>query len=546
MPSDEMNDRTDTPTDPGPEAGTPEAGTPVPDASAPDAEAPEASAPVTVATGYAARARRRKIALLALLVLILALLTYTVAYFEANKRLPLPRVSGDAKGLEPPRYLYSISGTGGDAMTKPIGLAVSRSGRVYVVDGGTNTVKVYTTAGAYLFTFSAIDDGVNKKLVAPVHLAIDNSTGAVWVTDRMLHGVYVFSADGKFERRMDPNGDPTFPWLPLGVFIEDTGKSYFTDIPGLQVHRVAIVAKDGKLEKMFGGAGLVEDPLKQPSVFSFPNGIVVGSADSGSGREIYVADSNNRRIQVFSLSGSFRRFIRTEGTPRGIVMDSQKRIYVVDVLAHQIDIYSTSGQHLATFGEAGVGPGQFQYPEDIALDARGRIYISDRQNNQVQVWGYPALEIPGITKVAPNMWPWCFAPLLLLIPPLLLRKRRFMVTDDFIEGMVSAELVPQMTGRRWRWIVTEQAHPAYVGRVVDGVDLGQLLEPEPYSHSDATALVTRLGIPLEQAAVLAMAKRTKILCTEDGELARLAVLLGVDAYDRAAWVAKYVPHKPAE
>jgi hypothetical protein len=314
---------------------------------------------------------------------------------------------------------------------------------------------------------------------------------------------------------------------------------YATDVPATRLHRVAIVKANGDLKTMFGSAKLVNDPGDSPAGFSFPNGILVGPAADGDGNEIYVADSNNRRIQVFSLSGSFRRFIRTEGTPRGLAMDSQKRLYVVDVLAHQVDIYSLKGEHLATFGESGVGPGQFRYPEAASIDARGRIYVSDRENNQVQVWGYPALEIPGITRIAPNNLPWCLAPLPLLLLPLFFRKRRFVVTDDFLEGMITAELVPDMVNRKWRWIVPEKAHPPYVGRVVDGVDLGQLLEPEPYSHSDATALATRLGIALEQAIILAMAKRTRILCTEDGDLARLAVLLGVDAYDRASWVAKY-------
>jgi hypothetical protein len=114
------------------------------------------------------------------------------------------------------------------------------------------------------------------------------------------------------------------------------------------------------------------------------------------------------------------------------------------------------------------------------------------------------------------------------------------VTQDFVEGMVLAELVPKMVNRRWRWIVPEAIHPLFVGRVVDGVDLGDLLEPQPYSYSDANALAGKLGIPIERAGVLAMSKRVRTLCTEDPELARLAVLLDIDVYDRAAFVQRFI------
>jgi DNA-binding beta-propeller fold protein YncE len=504
-------------------------------------DALERSEPIVIARGSAERARRRKLAIFALLLLVVALLAYTAYYFDQNRRFPIPTIVPASVGIEPPQYLYSIGGAGAGALSKPIGVAVSPDNRVYVVDFVKREIKAYTTEGAFLFAFNKIDDGADKALRNPVHLAIDAQNN-VWVTDRRLKSVYVFDRNGKFLRKFLPNNDAAFEWSPFGITVDAAGDVYICDVPGVQVHRILVFDKAGRLKTMFGQAGQVLDAKASPGTLSYPNGIAISSG-TGNIRDLYVADSNNRRVQVFSPDGTFRKIIATEGTPRGIALDSKKQLYVVDVLSHQIDIFAASGQRLATFGENGFGPGQFQYPEDLAVDGRDRIYISDRENNQVQVWGFRKAEIPGITKIAPGQWGWCLLPLPLLLLPLLLRKRRFVATQDFVEGMVVAELVPKMVNRGWRWIVPESIHAAFVGRVIDGVNLGDLLEPQPYSYSDANALATKLGIPIDRAGVLAMAKRARTLCTEDSELARLAVLLDIDVYDRVAFVQRFIERR---
>ena len=84
----------------------------------------------------------------------------------------------------------------------------------------------------------------------------------------------------------------------------------------------------------------------------------------------------------------------------------------------------------------------------------------------VQVWGFRVAEIPGITKMLPGQQPWwCLFPLPLLLLPFFLRRRRFVVLPDFVEGMVTAELVREMAAGRWRWIMEESEHEAYEGRV---------------------------------------------------------------------------------
>ena len=52
-----------------------------------------------------------------------------------------------------------------------------------------------------------------------------------------------------------------------------------------------------------------------------------------------------------------------------------------------IPVFADGGPHVASIN-SGVGDGQFQYPNGIAVDGRGRVYVADSFNDRVQVWSY--------------------------------------------------------------------------------------------------------------------------------------------------------------
>jgi hypothetical protein len=128
---------------------------------------------------------------------------------------------------------------------------------------------------------------------------------------------------------------------------------------------------------------------------------------------------------------------------------------------------------------------------------------------------------------------------LLLVAWLLLRPKRIVVTDDFVQAMIDAEAVSQMTAGRWRWVVPLAAAGTFDGVVREGVDLGSLLHAEPNSPTDAGILAEKLDVDGQQAALLAMAKRYGTLCTENQAVSALAVSLGVTVYDRAGFGERF-------
>lgn len=476
------------------------------------------------------RSTIRKAVLLVLLLLLLSFIVWATSYYLQNRRLPIPRLTSDAGDVvAPPEYLYSISGPQGEnALTRPIGVAVGDGDRVYIADTTADTIRVYTRQGEYLFSFSEVGEGALEE---PAYVVVDAQDN-VYVSDR--RAVYSFTPDGEFIQRITPQGEGAFG--PLGMCFDKDGNLYVTDVGETLEHRIVVFDEQGREIRRFGSTAEAGQMSDLPGRFHFPNGIIISEDE-----RLLISDSNNRRVQVFSMDGGFDYFIRTSGIPRGMTIDESERLYVVDALAHTVDVYTLDGERIVSFGTEGVGPGQFRYANDVALDSAGRIYVSDRENNQVQVWAWPeaGIVVPGAPETTAE-WAALLIPLLLL--PLLLwllRRKRFVVTEDFVNHMVEIDELETMRKRRYRFITTEAEWPAFEGRVERGVELGKLIKSEPHSDTDARDLVERLGVAYDEAALLVAAKRAKRLCTEDIHLASFAGALEIEVLDAKRYIDRY-------
>ncbi len=121
--------------------------------------------------------------------------------------------------------------------------------------------------------------------------------------------------------------------------------------------------------------------------FQYPRGIAIDASGN-----IYVVDTNNHRVQVFTSAGTYVRQLGTTGTgpgqfnnPYGIAIDASGNIYVVDTNNNRIQVFTSAGTYVSQFGTYGTtGNGQFNYPRGIAIDASGNIYVVDTNNHRVQ------------------------------------------------------------------------------------------------------------------------------------------------------------------
>lgn len=295
------------------------------------------------------------------------------AYFAGAK----PQKAGVAM----PKFAFSVTGTGADALKKPLS-AVLVGDRIFVADSGNKRVSIFSSDGTFIRSFKPIPE---VQSAYPMAVAADKKERVyLTVTVGSVNKIMVFDKNGDSlyafpDGLMQGYDTPVALSKPVGLCVAGE-KLYVTDIGD---HDVKVFGLDGRLIRKFGGWG------HGHGMFSYPNAIAVDA----SGR-MYVSDSNNGRVEVFDENGRFVSTLVSKerqlvSLPRGIAVDRSGNIHVVDVFSHKIYAFTPAGVLLFNYGEEGGGADKFYYPNGLAVDSSGRFLIADRENNRISIWQVP-------------------------------------------------------------------------------------------------------------------------------------------------------------
>lgn len=175
---------------------------------------------------------------------------------------------------------------GAGALERPTGLAVEAE-RVLVVDPPRHQVVALALDGKELGRYGSLGDG-DGQLHFPTAIA-RAPDGSFLVVDALHFRIARFAADGAWLGAFGSAGDTGGELArPKGIAVDGEGRIYVSDA---QRDAVLVFAPDGSFEVALAQGGA------EPGRLTMPAGIAV------EGRRLYVADSQNHRVQVFELLG---------------------------------------------------------------------------------------------------------------------------------------------------------------------------------------------------------------------------------------------------
>ncbi len=255
----------------------------------------------------------------------------------------------------------------------PSCIAVDASGNVYVADSGNQHIQKFDGSGNLLATlggrhgeFSSLDD-----------MAID-AAGNIYAVDRCNHCIQKFDHSGNLIATWGSCGTGEGEFRsPAGIAVGASGVIYVADTGN---SRIQVFDTSGRFLKAWGNQG------KGDGEFGSPVDVAVDASGN-----VYVVDPGNTCVQKFDSSGRF--LMRWESPddgkefqrPSSIVVDASGALYVFDrVCIRKLD---SSGNLLARWGSQGTADGEFSSSDDkvnMAIDAAGNIYVTDRDNHRIQ------------------------------------------------------------------------------------------------------------------------------------------------------------------
>ena len=268
------------------------------------------------------------------------------------------------------------------------GVATDADGNLYAFHRGdpARPILLFDKSGAFVRSFG---DGLFNQTHG---LRIDPD-GNVWATDSENHTVVKFSHDGKVlltlgERHVKGEDERHFN-LPTDVAFAPNGDVYVSD--GYGNSRVVKLDKSGKFLLAWGRKGT------GPGELDTPHQVRLDSKG-----DVYVADRENKRVQVFTPDGKFVRQFGEGIAPYGLFITPADEVFIADGLKHEVLKVDKTGKVLLRWGAGGREPGNFLMPHGLHVAPDGAVYVGEITNARLQKFVPTGRPQPRATYVPPG------------------------------------------------------------------------------------------------------------------------------------------------
>jgi uncharacterized protein (TIGR03663 family) len=277
-------------------------------------------------------------------------------------------------------------------LTRPIGLAIDAQGNVIVAEESeqVSQISIFDASGTLQEVYGQPGPAsLAGTFFNRPHSVGVSPNGVVYVADTWNYRIRAF--DAQFNQ-LNMWGQPltlgaealTEPldgfWGPRDVKVDMNGFVYVSDTGN---RRIRVYTPDGIWVRDIGRSGSNDGGLNEPA----------GIALHPDGR-IFIADTWNKRIAIFNTDGTFIKNFEVRGwyddfgnRPYLALDVSRQLLYVSDPDASRILMYDTEGNCIGSFGGPAQGGtpnlSQFGVIGGLATDSLGNLYVSDMTYGRV-------------------------------------------------------------------------------------------------------------------------------------------------------------------
>ncbi|MDH3780543.1 MAG: fibronectin type III domain-containing protein [Nitrosopumilus sp.] len=266
---------------------------------------------------------------------------------------------------------FGSSGSSDGRFDIPTDLAIDKgNGDIYVVDSDNNRVQRFQSNGNYdNLEFGSSSSGDDEYLGTPSAIAVHKKTDYIYVADSTADSISVFDDDGDFLFSFDDDDSNDKFDEPAGLVIDDSEDIlYVADTGNNRIRMFELTDGDncpsGTDEVVNNEVCFVDDFGSSGSgdgKFNEPTGLAFDEDEN----MLYVADTDNNRIQVFEIVAGNTCPSGTDEIIDGVCFVEE-------------------------FGSSGSTDGKFNAPSGLALDEdNGLLYVADTDNNRIQMLTVP-------------------------------------------------------------------------------------------------------------------------------------------------------------
>lgn len=270
-----------------------------------------------------------------------------------------------------------------DAFSMPSGMAfasvasvaVSPAGNLMVLHRGDEAFLEFDSQGHFLRSFG-------KGMFGRAHGLRYDADGNMWVTDGGNHTAMKLDPNGEVLISLGTPGERGLWDEASGMHLFDEPNDIALDSNGnvfiVQGHtrgepRVLKFDGEGNFIKMWGSRG------DGPGQFAVAHSIVIDEDDN-----LYVADRENQRVQIFDVDGNLQDQWTFTAMACALYLGDDGYMYMTSGFDAQIVKLDMQGNVVGVTGSSGDGPNQYGEAHYLAVGPNREIYVADVVNRRVE------------------------------------------------------------------------------------------------------------------------------------------------------------------